>query len=61
VAEPEVPPRNVSWSSKGQWVQYAKIAFEKYFLRKTRRGESEPFYERVVLDRVGIRKVKETP
>jgi sulfide:quinone oxidoreductase len=40
-------------------VRYAKIAFEKYFLRKIRRGESEPFYERVVLDRLGIRKVKE--
>jgi sulfide:quinone oxidoreductase len=60
VAEPEIPPRNVNWSAKGQWVHYAKIAFEKYFLRKIRRGESEPFYERVVLDRLGIRKIKET-
>ena len=59
VAEPEIPPRNVNWSAKGQWVHYAKIAFEKYFLRKIRRGESAPFYERVVLDRLGIRKVKE--
>jgi sulfide:quinone oxidoreductase len=59
VAEPEIPPRNVNWSAKGLWVHYAKIAFEKYFLRKIRRGESEPFYERVVLDRLGIRKVKE--
>jgi hypothetical protein len=59
-AEPEIPPRNVNWSSKGQWVHYAKIAFEKYFLRKVRRGESEPFYERVVLDRLGIRKIKES-
>jgi len=42
VAEPEMPPRNVNWSSKGHWVHYAKIAFEKYFLRKIRRGESEP-------------------
>jgi sulfide:quinone oxidoreductase len=60
VAEPEIPPRNVNWSAKGQWVHYAKIAFEKYFLRKIRRGEGEPFYERVVLDRLGIRKVKDT-
>jgi sulfide:quinone oxidoreductase len=59
VAEPEMPPRNVNWSSKGQWVHYAKIAFEKYFLRKIRRGESEPFYERFVLERLGIRKIKE--
>jgi sulfide:quinone oxidoreductase len=60
VAEPEIPPRNVNWSAKGQWVHYAKIAFEKYFLRKIRRGESEPFYERFVMDRLGIRKIKES-
>jgi sulfide:quinone oxidoreductase len=60
VAEPEMPPRNVNWSAKGQWVHFAKIAFEKYFLRKIRRGESEPFYERFVLERLGIRKIKET-
>lgn len=59
VAEPEIPPRNVNWSAKGDWVHYAKIAFEKYFLRKIRRGESEPFYERFVLDKLGIRKIKE--
>ena len=50
---------NVNWSSKGDWVHYAKIAFEKYFLRKIWRGESEPFYERFVLDKLGIRKIKE--
>jgi sulfide:quinone oxidoreductase len=59
VAEPEIPPRNVNWSAKGDWVHYAKIAFEKYFLHKIRRGESEPFYERFVLDKLGIRKIKE--
>jgi hypothetical protein len=41
-------------------LHYAKIAFGKYFVRKIRRDTSEPFYERVVLDRLGIRKVKET-
>jgi sulfide:quinone oxidoreductase len=59
VAEPEIPPRNVNWSSKGHWVHLAKIAFERYFLRKIRRGESEPFYERFVLDKLGIHKIKE--
>ena len=58
VAQPELPPRNVNWSSEGKWVHYAKIAFEKYFLRKMRRGESEPFYERWLLERLGIRKLK---
>jgi sulfide:quinone oxidoreductase len=59
VAEPQIPPRNLNWSSKGHWVHYAKIAFEKYFLRKIRRGESEPFYERFVLERMNLRKTKE--
>jgi sulfide:quinone oxidoreductase len=58
VAEPEIPPRNVNWSSKGVWVHYAKVAFEKFFLRKIRSGESEPFYERFVLEQLGIRKIK---
>ncbi len=59
VAEPEIPPRNVNWSAKGHWVHLAKIAFERYFLRKIRRGESEPFYERFVLEKLGIHKIKE--
>lgn len=59
LAQPQIPPRNVNWSSKGEWVHYAKVAFEKYFLRKMRRGESEPFYERFVLDKLNIPKIKE--
>lgn len=60
VAQPEIPPRNVNWSSEGRWVHVAKIAFEKYFLRKVRRGEGEPFYEDAVLKMMGIRKLKDT-
>ena len=59
LAQPQIPPRNVNWSSKGQWVHHAKIAYEKYFLRKMRRGESEPFYERFVLNQLNIPKIKE--
>ena len=44
---------------KGEWVHYAKVAFEKYFLRKIRRGESEPFYERYLMDKLNIKKIKE--
>ena len=43
VAIPQIPPRNTSWMKKGQWVHLAKIAFEKYFLRKMKKGVSEPF------------------
>ena len=60
VAQPQIPPRNVNWASKGDWVHYAKVAFEKFFLRKMRRGESEPFYERFVMEKLGISKIKTT-
>jgi len=60
VAKPQIPPRNLNWSAKGDWVHLAKVGFEKYFLRKIRRGESDPFYERFLLDTLNIRKLKET-
>jgi sulfide:quinone oxidoreductase len=59
VAQPQIPPRNLNWSSKGEWGHYAKVAFEKHFLRKIRRGESEPAYERFILERLQLRKIKE--
>lgn len=59
VAEPQIPPRNVNWSAQGKWVHYAKIAFEKYFIHKIRKGESEPFYERWIMEGVGIRRLAE--
>ncbi|SUS03351.1 Sulfide-quinone reductase [uncultured Defluviicoccus sp.] len=58
VAEPQIPPRNVNWSSKGGWVHLAKVVFEKYFLGKVRRGVSEPFYEKFAMDTLGIHKLK---
>ena len=58
VALPQIPPRNVNWSSSGKWVHAAKIGFEKYFIRKMRRGESEPFYEKAALEMLGIGKLK---
>ena len=59
VAKPQMPPRNVSWAAKGAWVHLAKVAFEKYFLRKIRNGESEPFYERFLMRQLDIQKLKE--
>ena len=60
VAQPQIPPRNVNWSASGKWVHLAKVAFEKYFLRKVRRGEAEPFYEKLALHAMGVRKLKFT-
>ena len=59
VAQPQIPPRNVNWSSQGYWVHAAKVGFEKYFLRKIRQGKAETFYENLVLDMLGIKKLKD--
>jgi len=58
VAQPQIPPRNVNWAASGKWVHLAKIGFEKYFLRKVKKGESEPFYEKLALHVMGIRKLR---
>ena len=58
VAQPQIPPRNVNWSSSGKWVHAAKIGFEKYFLHKIRTGKSETLYERLALHVLGIEKLK---
>ncbi len=54
VAIPQIPPRNVSWFSKGKWVHLAKIGFEKYFIRKMKKGNTEPVYEKYVLKLMGV-------
>ena len=59
VALPQIPPRNVTWAKEGKWVHLAKIAFEKYFLRKVRTGSIAPVYEKYVLKALGIVSLKE--
>jgi sulfide:quinone oxidoreductase len=59
VALPQIPPRNVAWMKKGKWVHLAKIAFEKYFIRKMKKGTSEPVYEKYILKVMGIEKLDE--
>jgi sulfide:quinone oxidoreductase len=59
VALPQIPPRNVNWFKKGKWVHLAKIAFEKYFMRKIKKGTSEPVYEKYVLKALGIVRLAE--
>jgi len=58
VALPQIPPRNVTWTKVGKWVHLAKVAFEKYFLRKVRTGSVTPIYERYVLKALGIVSLK---
>jgi sulfide:quinone oxidoreductase len=58
VAMPQIPPRNVAWMKKGKWVHLAKIAFEKYFIRKMKKGTSEPIYEKYILKALGIERLE---
>ncbi len=58
VALPQIPPRNVTWAKQGKWVHWAKVAFEKYFLRKMKTGNSEPIFEKYVLKVLGIVRLK---
>lgn len=59
VAMPQIPPRNVTWAKKGKWVHLAKVAFEKYFIRKMKKGVSEPFYEKMILSSMNIKKLQQ--
>ena len=58
VAMPQIPPRNTAWMKKGKWVHLAKVAFEKYFIAKMKKGSSDPVYEKYVLKAMGIMKLK---
>lgn len=59
IAKPQIPPRNVNWSSSGRWVHTAKIAFEKYFLGKIRSGRADTVYEKAGLRLLGLEKLRE--
>ncbi|MDO9465986.1 MAG: FAD-dependent oxidoreductase [Thiobacillus sp.] len=58
VALPQIPPRNVNWFAEGKWVHLAKVAFEKYFLRKIKKGNVGPLYESITLKALGIYKLR---
>ena len=58
VALPQIPPRNVTWAKQGKWVHVAKLAYEKYFMRKLRTGSPEPVYEKYILKALGILRLR---
>lgn len=58
IAKPQIPPRNLNWAASGKWVHLAKVAFEKYFLKKIRRGKTDSFSEKFILDLIGVKKLK---
>ena len=60
VALPQIPPRNLTWAKQGKWVHLAKVAFEKYFIRKMKSGNTEPVYEKYILKALGILRLKDS-
>lgn len=58
LAMPQNPPRNKNWTSSGRWVHWAKLAFEWYFIRKVKKGVSEPWYEKRIMKMLKITKLQ---
>ena len=58
MALPQIPPRNTNWSGSGKWVHWAKVGFEKYYLRKIKQGRVEPYFERFAMRLMGVQKLK---
>ncbi|MDY0248712.1 MAG: FAD/NAD(P)-binding oxidoreductase [Pseudomonas sp.] len=59
IALPQIPPRNVTKAMTGKWVHLAKVAYEKYFLHKMRKGKADPIYETYIMKAFGIDRLKE--
>jgi sulfide:quinone oxidoreductase len=58
IALPQIPPRNTNWSGSGKWVHWAKVGFEKYYLRKIKQGRVEPFFEKYAMRLMGVQKLR---
>ena len=58
MALPQIPPRNTNWSGSGKWVHWAKVGFEKYYLRKIKQGKVEPFFEKYAMRLMGVQKLR---
>jgi sulfide:quinone oxidoreductase len=58
IALPQIPPRNVTWARQGRWVHWAKVLFEKYFIRNMKKGATEPQYQKYALRMMGIGRLK---
>lgn len=58
VAQPQIPPRNVNWAKEGKWVHTAKVAFEKLFLSRLRKGKSSSTFENVTTSLLKVHKIK---
>lgn len=58
IAVPQIPPRNLTWFKTGRWVHWAKVAFEKYFIRNMKKGSTEPLYQKLALKVMGLNRLR---
>lgn len=58
MALPQIPPRNTNWSGSGKWVHWAKVGFEKYYMRKIKQGKVEPYFEKYAMRLMGVQKLR---
>ena len=56
--QPQMPPRTFELSLHGKFAKLAKIAFEKYFLYKVESGDTDPYYEKYMMQLVGLTRFK---
>ncbi len=54
----ELRQHHVNRMKKGKWVHSAKLAFERYFLRKVRKGTAENIFEKYVLKSLGSERLR---
>jgi NADH dehydrogenase FAD-containing subunit len=54
--KPQMPPRTHELSMHGKFAKLAKIAFEKYFLYKVESGDTDPYYEKYMLELLGLKR-----
>ncbi len=58
IAKPQIPPRNVNTAFSGKMVHLGKVAFEKVFLSRLKRGKSSSAFESVATAILKVNKIK---
>jgi sulfide:quinone oxidoreductase len=53
--------RLYDWTLTGRVATLAKLAFEKYFMYKIEHGDTDPYYEKYLLELVGIGRIAKAP
>ena len=59
IAKPQIPPRNVNKAFSGKMVHIGKVAFEKVFLSRLKRGKSSSAFESVATAIMKVGKIKD--